>query len=237
MTDQIAGHPERVQQLFDQKAATWSAKYAPQGRLAGRLTRLADAVGYHVGAAGQVLDLGCGTGELAVRLAETGLSVTGCDISARMIEQAAANAPRGINWVQLDTGWRTLPFDSASFDALVASSVLEYVSSPAALLRECARIIAPGAVMLYTVPNLGHPIRWAEWLATAALRIPGARTAGNAWPALERHLIYLELSRQRHTAAWWRATAARAGLTTIAEPPDVIGHSPLHLFVCTRASE
>ena len=91
--------------LFDAKAGSWAAKYAPQGRLAGRLTQLAYAVGYHVPAGGRVLDLGCGTGELARQLAAAGLRVTGCDISANMLSQAAAADPDGAaEWVPLRPG-------------------------------------------------------------------------------------------------------------------------------------
>lgn len=68
MTDQMPGHNGQVQRLFDEKAATWSAKYTAHGPLLGRLSRLADVLGYHVGPAGTVLDLGCGTGDLARHL-------------------------------------------------------------------------------------------------------------------------------------------------------------------------
>ena len=61
MTDQALAHTEEVRQLFDAKAASWAAKYAPQGRLTGRLTQLSSVVSYHVPAGGRVLDLGCGT--------------------------------------------------------------------------------------------------------------------------------------------------------------------------------
>ena len=90
VAEQALDHTQQVQLLFDAKARSWAAKYAPDGRLAGRLTRLADAIGYHVATGGRVLDLGCGTGELARHLAGAGLRVTGCDISANMLGQAAA---------------------------------------------------------------------------------------------------------------------------------------------------
>ena len=76
MAEQSLDHTRQVQLLFDAKAGSWAAKYAPDGRLAGRLTQLADAIGYHVPTGGRVLDLGCGTGELARHLAGTGLRVT-----------------------------------------------------------------------------------------------------------------------------------------------------------------
>jgi SAM-dependent methyltransferase len=238
MTDQMSGHSKQVRQLFDAKASGWQDKYAPDGRLAGRLVRLADAVGYQVPAGGRVLDLGCGTGDLARRLASAGLCVTGCDISANMLSRAAASDPRGaIELRRLDASWRTLPFLADSFDAVVASSVLEYVDSPAAVLAECARVVRPGGVVLCTVPHPGHPIRWVEWLAGLAVGIPPLRALARDWPRADRYLTYLRISRQRHPAGWWHTVAAQAGLLTTDRPSDVATPSPLRLFTFQRPTK
>ena len=238
MSDQATAHPEQVQRLFDEKASMWAEKYAPQGPLVGRLTQLADAVGYRVLAGGHILDLGCGSGDLSRHLAAAGLRVTGCDISANMLARAAASDPTAsVELVRLAPDWQTLPFPTATFDAIVAASVLEYVSSPSEVLRECARVLRPGGVLLCTVPDPTHPLRWLEWLAGLAAHIPAVRNVGQNWPRMGRYLTYLEISQQRRPATWWTAAAARAGLITIPQPVDAVEHSPLRLFTFRRPDE
>jgi 2-polyprenyl-3-methyl-5-hydroxy-6-metoxy-1,4-benzoquinol methylase len=238
MTDQTTAHPEQVQQLFDEKASTWSAKYAPHGRLTGRLTQLADAVAYRVTAGGRVLDLGCGSGELSRHMAAAGLRVSGCDISANMLAHAAAGEPTAsVEFVRLAPDWSTLPFTTATFDAIVASSVLEYVHSPGEVLRECARVLRPEGVMLCTVPDPSHPVRWLEWLARLGGRMPGMASLAMEWPRADRYLTYLRISRQRHSAGWWRTAAAQAGLLTVVPLPDTAARSPLRLFTFQRPTK
>jgi SAM-dependent methyltransferase len=216
-----------VMRLFDAKAPGWSGKYRPGGPLSGRLALLSAAVGRYAKAGDRVLDLGCGTGELSRRLSAGGLRVTGCDISPNMLARAAAHAVAGGHaWVRLAPDWRSLPFKPATFDLVVAASVLEYVIDPGTVLRECGRVLRPGGVVLYTVPDLRHPIRWAEW-AARQLSWLGRR------PPWDRYRAYLRASRQRHRLRWWLAVSDAAGLDPLPCPVPTT-RSALRLLTFAR---
>lgn len=226
-----------VRELFDAKATTWSAKYASGGPLASRLAHLAGAVRRQAPSGGAVLDLGCGTGDLAWELARSGFQVTGCDISAQMLSQAASEHPPAvIEWVRLEAEWQKLPFLPNCFDTVVASSVLEYVSDPAAILRECGRVLRPGGFMLCTVPNSRHPVRWVEWAVGRAARAPLQHALRHRSPRLNAYLTYLTISRQRHGTRWWAAAGLSAGLHVMACPSASCKHGALHHLTLQKTS-
>ena len=92
------------------------------------------------------LDIGCGTGAIAVRLAQFGLHVTLLDASAPMLEFAkrAAREAGVTEKITLKHGDATQFanfFHTESFDVIVCHNILEYVDDPCAVLRSAARAL------------------------------------------------------------------------------------------------
>jgi len=97
-------------------------------------------------AAGAVLDLGCGTGSLAMALAERGQQAVGCDIALPYLDFARRQPQaRRIAFVAGDAG--ALPFAAGSFAAALAQLALNFTPDPAAALREMRRVVRPGGVV------------------------------------------------------------------------------------------
>lgn len=93
----------------------------------------------------RVLDVACGTGNLALPAARRGAVVTGVDIAPNLIEQARENAKReGLN-VQFDEGdVENLPYADASFDAVVTMFGAMFAPRPDITASEITRVVRPG---------------------------------------------------------------------------------------------
>lgn len=100
----------------------------------------------------QVLDIGCGVGTTAIRLArECGATVTAADISPLMRERAAA-AVREAHLAQVRVEAAdilALPYADDAFDAVVAEAVTMFVDRPRAA-SELVRVSRPGGRVLAT---------------------------------------------------------------------------------------
>lgn len=92
----------------------------------------------------RVLDVGCGRGNLAERIAdETDARVVGVDQSERMVDLTRA---RGIEAVVGDV--RALPFEDGAFDCALAAWMLFHVDDVDLALSELARVLAPGGLLV-----------------------------------------------------------------------------------------
>lgn len=93
----------------------------------------------------RILDLGCGTGQLASEVAETGAEVLGVDASPEMIASARKNFPQ----VRFEIADATaLPFTS-EFDAVMSNAALHWIRDQRAALACIARSLKPGGRFVF----------------------------------------------------------------------------------------
>lgn len=95
-----------------------------------------------------ILDAGCGTGGFAAAIADlTGADVLGCDLAERFLQHAAAERSRStVRWAVADVA--RFPVRSESIDCVLMSLLLHRVPEPAAVIRDAARILRPGGVLV-----------------------------------------------------------------------------------------
>ncbi len=129
------------------------------------------------GAGAKVLDLGPGDGWPSLRIAPFVAEVIGIDASRRRVQVCTENAARlGIPNARfgLVGADGTLPCASASLDAVVAASSLEQTPDPAAMLRECARVLVPGGRLRMSYEDLER-YRGGEEIVTEVRRLSDGR--------------------------------------------------------------
>ena len=113
---------------------------------------------------GHILDYGCGPGRLALLLAQAGFSVRGVDTSQGMIAQANLQDAEGLDvrFALIESPDDVLAH--ASYDAVVCSSVIEYVPDPESLLTGFHRTLRDAGILIISYANASSVWRrhWAR---------------------------------------------------------------------------
>ena len=153
---------------FSRMAADWwnpKGKFAPLHRFNPvRLGFIRDRALARFGRDGQarrpfeglrLLDIGCGGGLLSEPMARLGFEVTAVDASERNVGAAKAHAAEmGLQINYLCSTVETLAQeDSPPFDVILNMEVIEHVADPAGFLKDCARLVAPGGLMIVATLN------------------------------------------------------------------------------------
>jgi SAM-dependent methyltransferase len=137
---------------FDERAARYDRAYDGQDADGHALRARMSVVLRLLGPGpGDVLDAGMGPGRLCAELERRDWTVSGIDASDEMVAAARRRLPEAAPRL-LRAEIEAMPFEPASFDAVVATGVLEYSEVPKAL-AELARILRPGGRMVVSYPN------------------------------------------------------------------------------------
>ena len=159
--------PKEVEQ-FSRIAAEWwdpKGKFAPLHKFNPvRLAFIRDQVQARFGRDPKairpfeglrLLDIGCGGGLLCEPMTRLGFQVTGVDASERNIGTASAHAAEQglVIDYRATTAEDLLAAGERPFDVILNMEVIEHVADPGAYLRDCARLLAPGGLMIVATLN------------------------------------------------------------------------------------
>ena len=167
MTTSSSIDPAEVER-FSRIAAEWwdpKGKFAPLHKFNPvRLGFIRDQALHRFGRDGaarrpfeglRLLDIGCGGGLLSEPMTRLGFQVTGVDASDRNIGTASAHAAEqglAIDY-RCATAEALLAAGEGGFDLILNMEVIEHVADPGEYLRSCARLLAPGGLMIVATLN------------------------------------------------------------------------------------
>jgi ubiquinone/menaquinone biosynthesis C-methylase UbiE len=137
------------------------------------------------GARGRLLEIGCGPAVMTPELLAMGFEVQGIDMSAEMVRRAGeriAGHPLAKRCRFARGDVERLQFAGGTFDAVLCMGVLEYLPRYGRALAEIFRVLAPGGVAVFTVPNRASVYHVAR-SSYLALRSLERRLRGRSAPA------------------------------------------------------
>lgn len=106
----------------------------------------------------KILDVGFGSGGVAIAFNQAGAEVFGVDVDPELKEVAERNLFQNNAKANLKIYNGTeFPFEDNYFDYVTSSSVLEHVSFPEKVLDEMLRVLKPNGRVLLTLPNRYYP--------------------------------------------------------------------------------
>ena len=203
---------ENTAEYFDRIAAAFSANYRGSAAFLERQQVWQRAVERNLPRSVNhplCLDLGCGDGSLSRFLAKRGIKTVGIDQSKEMLAIARQKAvEHGIDgYAEYIRAALPLSGDLEgkylnSAQVILCSSVLEYLVNPEDVLRQVARLLAPGGTFLISFPNRFSFYRICEGAFRGALRFT------NSYVRHQRHPL---------TLLYVREVLNRVGLTVIDE--------------------
>ena len=129
-----------------------------------------------------LLDIGCGNGEMGPYFSNRFKEVHGVDISDNVLKAAAK---KGVIAKKVDLNHEPLPYEDFLFDMITCLDVIEHVFDPNYLLSEVRRVLKNGGVFVLSYPNIGF-IKFRLSIMTGSFPM----TAGDPEPYDGGHIHY-----------------------------------------------
>jgi len=148
----------------------------------------------------RLLDLGCGDGTYSIAAFQRGARVTGVDISDTVLDSARRRAVAcgaSVEWRQASA--ESLPYDSGTFDIVLAVTILCFIRDPLQVVREISRVLHPGG--RFVIGELGRYSAWAlsrrvrGWLGSSRWKNAHFWTVGELQRLLQQARFQIGTSR------------------------------------------
>ena len=242
--------PESIS--FDPIAHRYDATRGYPPEVAGEIARRLREVG-GIRQGGELVEIGIGTGRIALPLIEQGINVFGVDISANMVDLLrqkyqtlrAADATETLGALNVELADMTaLPYADGRFDAGIAVHVLHLVPEWRRALDELQRVIRPGGNLLIGQDvRVEDDVQWLaqrEWLGVVRrLGFPAGYVGAAGYTAIVTELERRGLAvSETELARWEIRVTPREALTWITErtwsrtwpvPDDIFAQSAREL--------
>lgn len=157
-------------EAFDDLAADYDATFTETAIGRALRTLVWSRMDIALGGSRRVLDLGCGTGEDAVRLARNGAAVVAIDSSASMVRVARSKADNAGCQGSIEFHCASMEnlrsvLDGAGFDGVLSNfGAINCVRDLPGLVREVATRLDPGASLFWVMLGRRVPWEWAWYL-------------------------------------------------------------------------
>lgn len=117
----------------------------------------------------KILDMGCGTGNFSVKLAEKGCKVFGIDISEEMLKKAREKAQKrnlDIEFYNMDV--YNISFPDENFDGIFSMAAFEFIKEPQKAYDEMYRILKRNERLL--IGTINRESKWGEFYISRSLK-------------------------------------------------------------------
>jgi SAM-dependent methyltransferase len=136
----------------------------------GKLIMIDQLIRPYLQAGSQLLEIGCGAGNLLLQATVRGSYPVALDLSMQALtfvrsrlEEAQSGSEAPGDFACIQALGEALPLEDESFDCILMSEVIEHLEAPQISVREAVRILSPGGRLLITTPNYRSFWPLMEW--------------------------------------------------------------------------